>query len=54
MAGWTTEGMRALLGLRGAADVQAQLNVVSRKKVVHERAWLPSHIPIYMSTVPVH
>ena len=32
MADWTNEEMRALLGLWGAADVKAQLNVVSRKK----------------------
>ena len=36
MAGWTTEETRALLGLWGTADVQAQLNVVSRKKVVYQ------------------
>ena len=28
---------KALLGIWGAANVQAQLNVVSRKKVVYER-----------------
>ena len=36
MAGsyWTNEETKALLGIWGAANVQAQLNVVSRKKVV--------------------
>ena len=34
MAGWMTEEMRALLGLWGAADVQAQLNVVQEKSSV--------------------
>ena len=39
MAGsyWTNEETKALLGIWGAANVQAQLNVVSRKKVVCER-----------------
>ena len=37
MAGCTTEETRALLGLWGAADVQAQLNVVSKKKVVYQK-----------------
>ena len=32
MAGWMTEETRALLGLWGAADAQAQLNVRSIKK----------------------
>ena len=36
MAGWTTEETRALLGLCGAADVQVQLNVISRKKLVYQ------------------
>ena len=38
MAGsyWTNEETKAL-GIWGAANVQAQLNVVSRKKVVYER-----------------
>ena len=36
MAGsyWTNEETKALLRIWGAANVQAQLNVVSRKKVV--------------------
>ena len=29
---WTNEETKALLGIWGAANVQAQLNVVSRKK----------------------
>ena len=39
MAGsyWTIEETKALLGIWSAANVQAQLNVVSRKKVVYER-----------------
>ena len=37
MAGWTNEETRALVGLWGAADVQAQLNVVSRKKIVYQK-----------------
>ena len=39
MAGsyWTNEETKALLRIWGAANVQAQLNVVSRKKVVYER-----------------
>ena len=37
MAGWMTGEMRALLGLWGAADLQAQLNVVVRKKVVYQK-----------------
>ena len=38
MAGsyWTNEETKALLRIWGAANVQAQLNVVSRKKVVYE------------------
>ena len=35
MAGWTNEQTRALLRLRDAADVQAQLNVVSVAIVHH-------------------
>ena len=31
------EEMKALLGIWGAANMQAQLNVVSCKKVVYER-----------------
>ena len=40
MAGsyWTNEKTKALLGFWGAANMQAQLNVVSRKKVVYEKA----------------
>ena len=39
MAGsyWTIEETKALLGIWGAANLQAQLNVVCRKKVVYER-----------------
>ena len=37
MADLMTEETRALLGLWGAADVKAQLNVVSRKKVVYQK-----------------
>ena len=39
MAGsyWTNQETKALLRIWGAANVQAQLNVVSRKKVVYER-----------------
>ena len=39
MAGsyWTNDETKALLRIWGAANVQAQLNVVSRKKVVYER-----------------
>ena len=39
MAGsyWTNEETKALLRIWGAANVQAQLNVVSCKKVVYER-----------------
>ena len=48
MAGWTTEQMRALLGLWGAADLQAQLNVVSRKKVVYQK------IATYMNELGYH
>ena len=42
MAGsyWTNEETKALLGIWGAANVQAQLNVVSRKKVVYESRFL--------------
>ena len=38
MAGsyWTNKETKALLRIWGAANVQAQLNVVSRKKVVYE------------------
>ena len=36
--GWLDErGDEGLAGLWGAADVQAQLNVVSRKKVVYQK-----------------
>ena len=39
MAGsyWTNEETKALLRIWVAANVQAQLNIVSRKKVVYER-----------------
>ena len=39
MAGsyWTNEETKALLRIWGAANVQVQLNVVSRKKVVYKR-----------------
>ena len=39
MAGsyWTNGETKAFLGIWGAANVQAQLNVVSRNKVVYER-----------------
>ena len=42
MAGsyWTNEETKALQRIWGAANVQAQLNVVSRKKVVYESRFL--------------
>ena len=48
MAGsyWTSEETKDLLGIWGAANVQAQLNVVSRKKVVYERVGFIGNIEV--------
>ena len=37
IAGWRNEETRDLVGLCGAADIQAQLNVVSKKKVIYQK-----------------
>ena len=36
-AGWTGDETRALLGVWGEADVQSQLDGVSRNRIIYER-----------------